>query len=652
VPRAIGLPLRSLRTCVAAQRWHDWLLLAAVLFCAGSYWFVSVARHADEPLSMHVLYRAGDIQIYPAIAFLSRLEFGEATIHEHLGEGVQTVPVWSILPHAVAMRLFGPAGFVVVDALGFLAFYWAFSSLLRRVGVSALPAKAIALIVLCGAAEAWHAFLFSLAPLKPYETAFEFWRLRIPRPLTTSPMLCLCLLLLVQIVSDGPSPRTRKRMLLLGIAWAILLQADPYSAAAVGFCVPVAFGCVLLQHRGRLPALSYGILLCAAGAVLFAVPYLFQRLHELPDLQARLGVFPVDRWHPLFLPWPSGTFLWIVWLLVLCVAALLLAVRSYPKRRVAVTALLVLAVVSTASCFALPACCVLLGKSVQTYHFALTFHVFCWLTALALLVTILELTVWTVRSLLPGFAQRPRVVAGARTVLVLAVVGLSLFYTLQRSRDLSDRSWHMRSDFDEYAAMGTGYRGDFDALLTELQKARYADCDVLGSFDHQVYVWWTTFRQGRCFLADPILSVLPDRRIEDRLIALCQVFGMDAEDFRAFVNRRYVNAFWLGHNKYNASRAHTFSPLSDYTPEQQHKISVTNVLGSWHLQIPISEQARLLRRFEELQDRPLPGRLDLIVQAQDPSLSRFSPSSQLYENTYRSPSFSIWLRRTDVPPPL
>jgi hypothetical protein len=189
------------------------------------------------------------------------------------------------------------------------------------------------------------------------------------------------------------------------------------------------------------------------------------------------------------------------------------------------------------------------------------------------------------------------------------------------------------------------YRTDFVAVIKELSKKEYRDCKILGTFDPQLSSWWISFKHGYAYIADPFITTVSDAEIESRLIYFCKVVGMNAEDFRSFVNRFYVNAFWLAHNKYQASQAYTFAPIWDYEESMQKKIKETSILDSWRIAIPTSEQRRLVNQFNIKDAQDNNRRLDLVILTSDESLKDFTPPEDTFVFRYSNSTFRVWKRK-------
>ena len=293
-----------------------------------------------------------------------------------------------------------------------------------------------------------------------------------------------------------------------------------------------------------------------------------------------------------------------------------------------------------ASLFALPVSAFVLGKSVQVYHFSEHIEKVIYLTIL-----VFFLSTFSLRSLL--FPDRGPRIAGkrVRTIQVLAVILLSLVATVSTALQYSQVSGHMRPDFEEYQSL-TNYRSDFLEVSNELSIHRSQGAQVIGTLDAQLFSWWVSFQNGQSFIPDPALTRLPDSVVEYRLAAFCRMLELGSDEFRALINQPYVTNFWLSHDKYQASQAHTFAPLSDYDPAVQTRIGQTDINSSWDLAIPNSEQARLLLLYEsvDLQKVYAKLRLDLIVLTKDAGSRNFVPSSGLFELSFENGTFRIWTK--------
>src|SRR5262249_28675873 len=131
-----------------------------------------------------------------------------------------------------------------------------------------------------------------------------------------------------------------------------------------------------------------------------------------------------------------------------------------------------------------------------------------------------------------------------------------------------------------------------------------------------------------------------------RLVAFCKMVGMGKEECRAYMERFYPAAFLLGLDKYQASRAHAFLPLEEYSEAERAGIARTSVDDAWHLVLPRRESDRILARWEDVRPLEESGSAELLVLTNDPLLGGRAPSEEDYAMIFRNATFRAWKRKT------
>jgi hypothetical protein len=141
------------------------------------------------------------------------------------------------------------------------------------------------------------------------------------------------------------------------------------------------------------------------------------------------------------------------------------------------------------------------------------------------------------------------------------------------------------------------------------------------------------------------MTNVPDSDLERRFILFSKLLDLDTPRFVDLLNNRIVHGFWLSCAKYQVSPAFTFAPLSDYPLEVKQNLGQTTIYDNWQLLVPLSEQARLARAFDEmpLESSTLP-RLDLIVLGKGGP--EYVPSTAHFTLTYENPTFRVWAYRS------
>lgn len=685
---------------ILSKNAYSYLLILLVIFKGLSYWVISKWQHPNEPLSVIALYRVGDIEYYPLISALSNFRFNETVIYELAGKGLASFPFASTAIHAFFYGLFETAGFILADVLIILSYYILLLGFLRIVGIPKLVAALTSLLIVsgtanhgiklvsdflylnfiainsdlttqltCGLFAIIAVILFALnqknlslstknvligtgvlasiasAILLLSSFLFEFWGWRIPRPFVTELFLILCLACFSYLFINQPQAIAHKTVwILLGLSTSALLQGDFHSAVIVTIAI-----FALVIYLLCIPNLSkkafQGYVLLLLSGTLFSLPFLWQRWVENPDVPVRLGVFPVERTQPIWMP-GLQPYLIVLGLLLYALFLIKLTQLFAPPdiRKKRILGICLFWGLSAIACFAMPISLIVIGKGVQLYHF---FDRFLRIQLITFLIFSLyggELLLQLIQQNRQHLSQLQNKTSLKQFAIVI-VLTLSLLMSLREAVFISANAQHMRPDFPEWESL-KNYRQNFTELVEELSKPNYQNQQVLATFDVQTYVWWVAFQEKNSYLPSAALSTVADREIEYRLSTLCKLIGMNTENFLNFIDRTYVNIFWLGHDKYQASRAHTFSELSDYLPEVQKSILQTGVLNSLNVAIPISEQLRLVSQFNQLdRDKINLPRLDLVVLTTDQSLQGFAPPATEFDLSYQNPVFKVWRRK-------
>jgi hypothetical protein len=555
---------------------------------------------------------------------------------------VRSYPFLPLLVHAGLFRVLGPAAFVVGEVLFNLLFYLLVTTLLRACGISQSLSR---LAGFCLAAGMIHFNIAIPLPFAHTSTTlyFDFWDRRFPRPLVSFPIFLLSVLLLMKLSGPGDSLKSKPLWIFFGIAAAALFQADPYMAIVFFLAAGMAFGFVLVTaHRQRREILK-GMVLCIPAGLLTSLSLFIQRFLTHPDVTRRYGVFPVDRDFFLFQFQNAG----VVALVVVLAVLLEILKRRLPGSVTSAQLCCswVLSILCVSACFALPISGLVLGTSIHPYHFALASITLASYGLLVHALILLQIAFMRAQSSLGASGSRSaqRFMRALSIVIIVA----ALLLNVQSASSAARKTTHIRTDVPEWEAL-QDYRRHFTALIGELRQERYAPCKVAGLFDHQVAFWWLAFGGGNLFLAEPAFSTLPDSEVESRLIAFCRLLGMTPDNFASFIKKPWVLVFWIGHNKYQASRLYTFSPIDDYSPEDQKKIlsspGVESWQSSWNIILPLSEEERLCHQYGSKTSRPS-RRLDVIILTRYEIDMGLSPPRDDFVLEYENPVFQVWVHR-------
>jgi hypothetical protein len=590
------------------------------------YWLQALAQ--GDSLSVAAIYRYGDYTYFPALAGLADFSLGESLVLEHEGGGLRSFPFAPLALHGVLLGLLGPIGFAVADVLVAMLAYGVALRLFGICGLALTTRRSLALLVSCAL------FANSRVAFSPdWLPDLFLWGYRLPRPFLTDLFLMLGVGSWLRIVAHGA--RGGRDWALLGLWFGLLLQSRFYSAATLG--LGIGLGVALSAWRDRRPlARELGAFVLTTAITL--IPFLAQRWLEHPDVPVRFGAFAVNRLAPL---WIEGRGADVLQGLVACLLIGALLQRARPARtQTRLRALSALALLVLLSPLALPASTLLLGQTVQPYHFLTQVVVFKTIALAVCLGHGLDLVADAVARRRPRWAgigwTRPAAL-GLCALVGIAVASVRHDYYLGFPKRLP------MIPMDPHRVRD--YRGPFAELTRELSSARYADAAVLGTLDIQVHAWWSLFGGGHVFLPDPFATSLPDEAIEDRVLDFLHLHGVAPRRLPRILQDRELLVYFLSCNKYQASSAHTFAPLSEYPEQLRAAIHASSVFDSWKIALPPSEARRLIAKYVG-RDRGGDGpRLDVIVLGRSGVAAQLEPDPEAFELSFRNRVFRVYTRR-------
>ena len=634
-------------------------------------WVWSSYTYPGAPVSASAMYRerGEDMTYYPMVAGLANNGLHESLVKETTGSEISSFPIASLGIHALCLRFFGAYGFIIADLFFALLFYCTLVLVLLTFSVPSFAACATSLLVtttslnkiggLVNVIEerlghdykliptlallgfiAWQAFsrkkqsrlpwigiAFVLLSVLLSRYISWYWSWHFPRPFVTEAYYLICLTLLFSFIIKPETFKSPRFWIFLGISESLLLQGAVHQAITVALLALLILTYLCKTYWNQITAIIKNACFAALSFAVVAIPFLYQRLHEMSDVPRRFGVFNVNRLKPLaFFP---ENYEWAMLIALILVGYYIFKTTADQIKK---TGLFFLFALLLASLLSLPFSCIFLGKVVQIGHFWNNY-----MATLAFVQLCLILYVFKNENI-SATDQKPK---SATLFLVVACALVGSFRDAQKSAQFTTP---VRRDITEWSSLPS-YRTDFNALVQELEKSNYTAVDVLGSFDVQLLSWWKTFHHGHVFNPDVFASVIPDQEVESRLIQMAKLIGMNKEQFLSFLERRYVSLFFLGQCKYQASLAHTFAPMNDYTPDQQKEIQdSTSIFSTFTIIIPKSEKLRLGTAFDLEIPEPNKRSLDLVVLTNDESLISFIPDPKVFKEIYKNASFRAYAK--------
>ena len=657
------------------------LILILIIARSMSYWIFTDLLYPEMPKDVDAMFRFwGDVGYFPYIKALSMGITGEVATYEHYNEGSWPFPYLPFVPFSIALRLFGDEfGFIIADFFSVGLIFLGFYSLFRTFQIEKGTSACITAFILSSAAAYWSAAMMAVSQIellkysaigfavltvgfallfrgfRNSEAATLFmiigaftvvialylapgvgtniWSMRIPRPLFSLIYFIFSLTLIARSYVNRPIGNIKIHYFLLGLGLAASLQTDLAAGASLGvlllFLMPN-----ILRHskKNTWQASAFSFL----GFLLLSLPWLISMQGSLLEAKVRMGLFSISRYSPVFLEIEKN----IIPFLVTCLAywsvkRLVIVNRGGHESFVAEKErlLYLMLMLIPATWLTVPLISIVAGKMIQVDRFSLHLGNHYFLVH----SVFFGIAISNLGKLKTTKAITQKLDLRASNFFLAGFILIALF---NGYRAVS-KNTHLRySQFSEYKELGDKYKRDFLELTTYLKSINSSNPRVLATFDVQLFSWWVTFNQGYSFLIDPFGSTRPDKEMEERLFMLGHELGLSPDEFIQKIDTFTMKHFWLGHCKYTADKAHTFSPMDEYSAEDRKLISKAPP-GSWSLIISQAEKSRLKNSYR-LSSQDSTYRLDMIILTKNSRENDIVPKNR-YKLSYENETFRVYL---------
>jgi hypothetical protein len=574
------------------------LFLTLALTIASTFWIIPMLTAPDKSPDSLVLFReGGDPGYLPMVAWEASLKFGENSVKEFAGTGVRAFPFVPFTIHAIFYRIAGSTGFMLADLFTVVLYACLLRQFLLVAEVARWPAELLSLAAISGT-TLW--FRNKANAIFHHSMPVLFWGFRFPRPSVTQSVFVLLLILGTMLMTRKQRPVWLFAM--FGVTFAATLQSDIYAAFNGAFVVGAVLVFAMVAGQDRWAA-AKRVLAAVAATGLASVPFFYQQLHTSADVKRRFGVYPSQRYWAVLLDRNITAFIFIC---LVAAAVFWKLYRSRAQKRGRLAALAVVATVTATSALCGPVSLALMHQTIQPYHF--------WFQAMLTIgYALLVYAGWLLTDF-RGISPLGRLSEKRWSVLTatagVVFTGFCFYIACRTSMHLN------RGDLPTYNPLVDDfhlvhYRTDFGELHSVLSQPEYADAKVMATFDIQLGVWWL-YKEKYLYLVEPFQSTLPDSVMEARAFQFLRLMGTSNEEFGQLLDDPYFLYQVLGSDKYQADSAYTAWPLSDYSPEAQRRIASTS--WSHHLELPLSEKARLMKAYEQTsKTHQYSDALDIIV---------------------------------------
>jgi hypothetical protein len=597
-----------------------------------SYWVGAAVFRPDVSLDQAILfYPGGDPDYMPQVSALSRFNLRETSILEGSNSGVRSFPLASVFVHAALVSVFGNAGFVIADVLFVILFALALSYILQLAGITRHLAEALALIIISKAALIVRDLLGST---RLGSLPIDFWYTRFPRPVITEVFVVVFMVLAIRLAADWSVRRNASNWILVGLTWACLVQSDIYQAMNMGMVA----GCVAVYLLVKdTKAAVRGLLIGGIAATVACIPFVFQRMHESPDIPRRWGMYSVG--HKWILMHGSQTIAFA--LLVILFQGFICYGLGRPKSARARAACLITGGAVLATMLSGPLSVFALGKVIQTNHYPQR-------TQLAIGYVLLICAGWIIQGIgrwmftaLQVREHSARLIGSALAACV--AIGCTAVAVKATRYLIRDEHATAPSMIQFLNTAESRYKSSFTELHEVLSRPEFNKAEVLGTFDVQLANWWE-YRNKHLYLPDVFNTTVRDSEIERRVYGYLRLLDVRPDDFNELLSQDYFQVRVLSCAKYQANEQFTPSPIEDYTPDAQARIARTSIMQPWHIELPVSERARLIEAYVNF--APVAERVhnpDIYVLTKDQLRPFLHPERGRLALAWSNEIFEVWV---------
>ena len=582
----------------------------------------SIWVNGFEGFDVLAIYRSnvGDIQYFQAIEAVSKFNIREVNIFENLGHGVQGFPIMSLLIYSVLFKIFGAIGFVIADIFIYYTFFCLLILLFRIIGAGRFLSLIIALIVCSSLIE--NIVMFVLP--EHFQWSFRLWGMRIPRPFVTELFIVSTMCLNIYFIKS--KVESKILFFLTGISIAILTNMDLF--AGFQFILIQMFILFVNIKSFDFKTLSKRVFWSVFGFFLFILPFLIQQSYLTNEISTRNGIIALTSLNQalhLIIDIKSYLFVEIIMIISFFIIVYFLnykIFRSDENRRVYIY-LSILLLISVFSAFLFS---IITGKVVHPHQNIDRLDRYLTYSVLFILVFIMIFIQKANKFVNENTAIISKRESANILILILVVCFVKIGFSAKKNAFYSEHLTPANFKIDNY-------RKNFAKLVVELKRINSNKPLVLGTFDHQVRVYWQTFCHQYSYLPDMFCSTIPDTIVDNRFVNFTKILGIDSANFNRLIEKPSTIVFALPGFKYIANSSYQYSSICDYTKDEIKQIQQTNVFDI-NIVLPISYKYKLTDNYIKSGSVPV-GELDYIVLQKDDvldSIRKIEGAELIYKN--------------------
>lgn len=603
------------------------LIITTLLFSIKwvlSFYFIK------ESLSVKIIFESvGDGHFYyPLIKYLAFFEFDNSLDPYAKNLKLMPIPVSSIIFHSILFRIFGFTGFIVAEYLAIFLFLFFFYKIFSNF-FSEKESILLSLFFFVVPALIKISNLDSLLYLNLFE--YDFYSLRVPRPMITS--LYFFSLIYLLVIMDKTLIFEKKRSVALGLILGFSLSSYYYffiiEFLAILFFLIYKFKLNIIK---KLIQNYKHILVSLLVFLLSITPFVINLIYHENDVTERMGSFSLNTEKKIklidyyFEQYTKLNFLFVLFLSTFCV-------YFANKKKIGNVKLVNIFYIIFLSTVISPTFFILVSpKSGLLHHF--NNAIFVW-TAIFCIVFLAIL----IKNYFK-FNLNPLII---NTVICLLVSIYYINFYLEKNELFNDQAYKDR-------------RIEFNNITKKLNNNKniIAQNVSLLTFDNDLMIWAILNDINYLNLSSGLLTPKTDEMIENDLINNFKFLNLKKKDFMDFLKNEKKRG-WRYHNnnvasffgyKYQANSLNTFNNSTNFEPNIKEFILSSSPMYNQQIAIPMEEFSRLQKKFEEYKFINFKKPEIIVLEKLKPLTQNIIIKKQNYCRLYDGNIYTLYLKKS------
>jgi len=550
--------------------------LSLTLFA--SKWFFSFYFNLEENFITKVFFDLKDWQYLTLIYNFANLDFNPS--YDPLLSNLKyiPIPINSVIFHSIFLKIFNLYGFLIAEFIIIFLFFCIFFKFFKELGIKKFESLILVLFIFCIPS---FIDILSLSNFTYVSALYEFFNLRIPRPIVSQIYLFLFLLLL--IFKNKNEKFKILELFFLGFLFSSMWGSFFYNIALASTSFTIYYFYITNFDISKITSYLKDAFIVAFFFIIFSIPLILILLNSEPDYLTRVGLINLNFDKKIIiLDHISSKIFSLKFLLVFFVITslyyYLIKKSSYKKEGINLLYIIFL------GSFLGPIIFIILSPTtVETYHF------------MNLLVSVTFFVL--VSFIFLFFFNVVQNLSIKKYILITAMFSMVVLYISNNFLVMKNNSQNK-------------LRLDFNTLVNQLNNLNIKKNDSILTFDGFAQTFFILQGYKNLPIVLSVNTSQTDKILENKIINMFKFFNFEEGDFLKFIRNNKSGWRYINNNigktfvyKYQANMLKTYKESMDFNAEEKKYIIKSSPFNSQQVIIPKFEIKRLVDKFTKYNNK-------------------------------------------------